>query len=192
MQRCVGGTRYVAYCHCCTWCLVMQASHVRLTYVVRNPLTDLLRGWSLWLQRGGKDEDSHSTMFALIYCLYGQMQIVVVQQENYWSLFRRLGMCSGVICISYKMILHHLPRWMDCVLNVLNVPCVQWQCWWGAFYISLSCPVAVYCQNKEMNLKILRPLPVYVPRFRNALTSRSSASSRVLLLSDLFLQVRII
>ena len=27
---------------------------------------------------GRKDEDSHSTMLALLYCLYGQMQIVVV------------------------------------------------------------------------------------------------------------------
>jgi len=72
-----------------------------------------------------KDEDSRPTILALLYCLYGQMQIVVVQQQNYWSLFRRLGMCYGVICISYKMILRHLPRWMDRVLNVLNVPCVQ-------------------------------------------------------------------
>jgi hypothetical protein len=24
------------------------------------------------------------------------------------------------------------------VLNLLTVPCVQWQCWWGAFYVSLS------------------------------------------------------
>jgi len=72
-----------------------------------------------------KDEDSHPTMLALLYCLYGQMQIVVVQQHNYWSLFRRLGMCYGVICISYKMILRHLPIWMDRVLNVFNLPCVQ-------------------------------------------------------------------
>ena len=141
---------------------------------------------------GRKDEDSHSTMLTLLYCLYGQTQIVVVQRENYWSLFRRLGMCSGVIFISYKMILRHLHRWMDRVLNVLNVPCVQWQCWWGAFCISLSYPVAVYCQNKAMNLKIPRPPPFYVSLFRNALTSRSSASRHVLLLSDLFLQVRII
>jgi len=43
-----------------------------------------------------------------------------------------------------------------------------------------------------MNLKVLRPLPVYVPLFPTPLTSRSSASRRVLLLPDLFLQVRII
>jgi hypothetical protein len=54
MQRCVDGTRDVTYCHCGTWCLVMLASYVRLTYVVSDPLTDLLRGCSLWLQWGGK------------------------------------------------------------------------------------------------------------------------------------------
>jgi hypothetical protein len=32
----------------------MQASHVRLTYVVSDPWTELSRGWSWWLQCGGK------------------------------------------------------------------------------------------------------------------------------------------
>jgi hypothetical protein len=53
MHRCVDGTRDVTYFRCCTW-LVMQASHARFTYVVSDPLTDLSRGWSLWLQCGGK------------------------------------------------------------------------------------------------------------------------------------------
>jgi len=35
-------------------CLVTQASYARFTYVVSDPLTDLSRGWSLWLQCGGK------------------------------------------------------------------------------------------------------------------------------------------
>jgi len=52
-----------------------------------------------------KYEENHPTMLALLYCLHGQMQIVIVQRQNYWCLFRRLGMCYGVICISYKMIL---------------------------------------------------------------------------------------
>jgi hypothetical protein len=39
------------------------------------------------------------------------------------------GMCYVMFYISYKMILRYLPRWMDRVFNVLNVPFVQWQCW---------------------------------------------------------------
>ena len=35
------------------------------------------------------------------------------------------GMCYEVLYISYKMILCHLPGWMDLMLNVLNVPSVQ-------------------------------------------------------------------
>ena len=35
-------------------CLVMQAANARITYVVSDPLTDLSRGWSLWLHYGGK------------------------------------------------------------------------------------------------------------------------------------------
>jgi len=45
-------------------------------------------------------------------------------QELMVSLFRRFGMCYKVSYISYKMILRYLPRWMDRVLNLLNVPCV--------------------------------------------------------------------
>jgi hypothetical protein len=33
-----------------------------------------------------EDEDSHVTLLALLYCLYGQIQIVVVYQLNYCSL----------------------------------------------------------------------------------------------------------
>jgi len=72
---------------------------------------------------------------------------------------------------------------MDRVLNVLNVPCVQRQCWWGAFYVSLSYPVAVYCQNTKRNPKIFRLAPCWHYTFRTVLTSRSSVSRRVLLLS---------
>jgi len=192
MQRCVNGTRDVIYCHCCTWWLVMQASYVRLTYVVRDPLTDLLRGWSLWVQCGGNMRKT--TPLCLHY------STVCMDRCKLWlSSDRTTGVSfEGLACAmewsAYltKWSSRHLPRWMDRVLNVLNVPCVQWQCWWGAFYVSLSYPVAVYCQNKKMNLKILRPLPVFVPRLPTPLTPRSSASRRVLLLSDLFLQVRII
>jgi hypothetical protein len=45
--------------------------------------------------------------------------------KNYWSLFRMLGMCYDVFYVSYKIILRHLPRWMDCVLILLTVPSVQ-------------------------------------------------------------------
>jgi hypothetical protein len=41
-------------------------------------------------------------------------------------------------------------------------------------------------------LKFFGALPFDIPRFRTALTSRSSASRHVLLLSDLFFQVPII
>jgi hypothetical protein len=75
--------------------------------------------------RWREDEDSHATLLALLYCLYGQMEILVCLEQNYWSLLRRLGMCYEVLYTSYKMILHCLFRWMDCALNVLDVPCVQ-------------------------------------------------------------------
>jgi hypothetical protein len=71
-----------------------------------------------------EDEDSHATLLALLYCLYGQVQIVIVCQLNYWSLFRRFGMCCGVFYISCKMILR-LHRRMDRVLNLFNVPRFQ-------------------------------------------------------------------
>ena len=45
-------------------------------------------------------EDSHATHLALLYCLYGQMQIVVVYQQYYWSVFRRLVVCCEVFYIS--------------------------------------------------------------------------------------------
>jgi hypothetical protein len=35
-------------------CLGTQASYARFTYVVSDPLTDLSRGWSLWVQCGAK------------------------------------------------------------------------------------------------------------------------------------------
>jgi len=70
-------------------------------------------------------EDSQATLLALLYCLYGQIQIMVVYQLNYWSLFRRFGMCYGVFYISYKMILRLHSR-MDCALT-LNP--LTWKIW---------------------------------------------------------------
>ena len=164
MQRCVDGTRDVTNCHCCTWCLVMQASYVRMTYVVSDPLTDLLRGWTLWLQWGGKMRTATPLCLHYSTVCMDKCKSWLYSKRTTGLSFEGLGCVMEWFALSYKMILRHLPRWMDRVLNVLNVPCVQWQCWWGAFYISLSYPGAVYFQNK-MNLKILRPLPVYVPFF---------------------------
>ena len=53
-------------------------------------------------------------------------------------------------------------------------------------------PVAIHSQNTKRNLKILAMLLVDLPQLHIALTSHSSASRRVLLLSDLCLQVCII
>jgi hypothetical protein len=119
-----------------------------------------------------EDKDSHPTMLPLLYCLYGQMQIVVVQQQNYWSLFRMLDMRWEVFYISYKMIFRHLPRWMDRVLNLLEVPRVQRQCWWGVFFVSQSYPISVYYQNKKMGLKIL----LWAPCLRSTFSHSSHIS----------------
>jgi hypothetical protein len=34
-------------------CLFMQTSYVQMTFILSDPLTDLSRGWSSWLQCGG-------------------------------------------------------------------------------------------------------------------------------------------
>jgi len=47
------------------------------------------------------------------------------------------------------MIIRVLLGRKDRALNVLNVPYVQWQWWWGASYVSLSYPVAVHCQKNK-------------------------------------------
>ena len=69
--------------------------------------------------------------------------------KKYWCLFRRFGMCYTVFYKSYKIFLRHLTRWMYRVLNLLNVPCVQRQCWCGAFYVSLSYHVAVIVKIRK-------------------------------------------
>ena len=99
-------------------CLVTQSSYARLTYVVSDPLTDLSRGWNLWLQCGGKIEGGHVTLLALLYCRYGHMQIVVVQQQNYWSVYRRFGIAT--ICSTY------LNKWSSVPLYTpMDGPCVK-------------------------------------------------------------------
>jgi hypothetical protein len=67
--------------------------------------------------------------------------------------------------MSYKILLRHLSRLMDRVLKVSNVPCVQWQCWWGALYVALSYPFAVCCLNTKRNLKILRRVSCWPSTF---------------------------
>ena len=55
-----------------------------------------------------EDEDSHATLLALLCYLCGQMQIVFVYHQNYWSPFPRPGMFCEVLYISRKMILRFL------------------------------------------------------------------------------------
>jgi hypothetical protein len=90
------------------------------------------------------------------------------------------------------MILRHLPRWRDRVLNLLNDPCVQWQCLWGAFTPVCLTLLQYIAKIQKWIPKFFAVSLVDLPRFCTALTSRSSASRRVVLLSDLFLLVRII
>jgi hypothetical protein len=76
-------------------CLVMQA-----TYVVSDTLTALLTRLHFMGAVCREDDDRHFTHLALLYCLYGQMQIVFVYQQYYWSVFRRFDMCCEVFYIS--------------------------------------------------------------------------------------------
>ena len=78
MQRCVESTRAVTYCHCCTW-IFSYAGIICAVPIRRKRSLDrsdsklefMAPGWM-------KDEDSHVTLLALLHCLYGHMQIVVV------------------------------------------------------------------------------------------------------------------
>jgi hypothetical protein len=175
--------------------LVVQTSYVRLTYVVRDPWTVLSRGWNLWFHCGGK------MRIATSLCLY--YSTACTDTCKSWLSSNRTtgpsfeGLACAMECSTY--LTKWCPAfysdgctlcsvcWLYPVLNVLAVPCGQWQCWWGPFYVSLSYPVAVYCQNSKMNLKILPRAPCCPSMFPHR-----SHTSCVLLLSDLFLQVRII
>jgi hypothetical protein len=102
VQLCIDGTGGVTYCHSCTRIYshagIICAVDTRRKRSFDRSVTML--EFMAALYREG--EDSHATLFALLYCLYGQMQIVVVWQQKCWSVFGRLDMCYVMFCISYR------------------------------------------------------------------------------------------
>jgi len=154
VQRCADGTKSVTYCHSCTRMYshagIVCAVDIRRTRSFDRSVT-MLEFMAALCREG---EDSHSVCSTLLPvwtnanrgCLATQLLLCIWKA---WHVLR------NVLHI-FQKILCHLLRWMDRVSDLLNVPSVQWQCWWGAFYVSLSYPVAVYCQNMKRHLKILR------------------------------------
>ena len=70
-------------------CLFMQASYAPFTYVIRDPLTDLPRIWSLWLPCGG---NSRAILLALLYYLMDKC-------KSWFSSNRTIGLSSeGLAC----------------------------------------------------------------------------------------------
>jgi len=167
MHRCVDGTRDVTYCHCCAWIFsyagFICAIHIRRKRSIDRSVKRPDFMVALWREV----EDSQA--FLLRY------SIARIDKCKSWfssnrstGLFRKSWMSHEMFYISYKMILLHLPRWMDRELNVLHVPCVQWQCWWGAFYVTLPYPFVVSCQNTKRNLQIFRSCPCWASTFSHS------------------------
>jgi hypothetical protein len=96
------------------------ATYVRLT--CRKRSYDFCHEAGVWPQCGGRMKTV--TPFCLVYSIAGMYKC-----KSWLSSNRTIGLSfEGLACAmkcftSYKMILRHLPGWMDRVLNVLNVPC---------------------------------------------------------------------
>ena len=94
--------------------LVMHASYVQFTYVASDPWTVLSRGWSLWLQGGGKMRTATSL------CLH--YSIACMDTRKSWlSSNRTTGppfecLACAMNCFTYlkKMILRVLLGWTVC------------------------------------------------------------------------------
>jgi hypothetical protein len=82
--------------------------------------------------------------------------------------------------ISYKMLLHHLPRWVKYLLRVSNVLYVQSQCWWGAFCQPLILCCSTSPKYEKENWKSFVMLLVNLPCFHTVLAACSNASSSIL------------
>jgi hypothetical protein len=157
VRRCVDNTRIVTYCHCHA-CMVSYAGIIRSVHIRRNQSVDrLVKRLEIMAAVWREVEDSHAILLAVVYCPYGQMPIMVVSQQNYWSLLRRFSMCREIFYVSYKMLLCDLPRGMDVVFNLtVSVRC---------FYLTLPYPFAESCQNTKINLKMLRHVPCWPSTF---------------------------
>ena len=166
----------------------MQASYAWLSYVITDRLADLSRVWFSGSSVESRWGQPHQSACKTLLPAWTNANRVCLATERLVSL-SKAWLCCEMFYTAYNVILLHLPRWMDLVLNLLTVPCVQWQCRCSPFYASLPYSVAVIAKIRKGIWKSFAALLVELPRFRTALTSRSSASR---LLSDLFLQVRII
>ena len=132
--------------------IVTQALYVQLTYVVSDPLTELSRCWSLWLHCRGK------VRRAMPLCLH--YSIACTDKCILWLSSNRTAGLSleGFACAT---------KWFAYLTDdppsstQMDGPCVHWQCWWGAFYVGLPYPAAVYCQNMKRYLTILRCTPCW-------------------------------
>jgi len=113
-----------------------------------------------------KDKDRHATspctsLLPLCTninsgCLASEL---VVSVSKAWHML-------GSVLLSYKMFLCHVSRWINIVLNVLNVPCAQWYS--HAFFISFTYSVVGYYQNSERGLKILLRVPSWPSTFSHS------------------------
>jgi len=99
-------------------------------------------------------------------------------------------MCCEVFYVSYKIILRRLPRWMDRVLNLMNVPFFFIDSAGEMLFTSVFRTLLQYITKIRKGIRNpFAAILVDFPRFRIALTSHSSASGRVLPLPDRLLQV---
>jgi hypothetical protein len=56
----------------------MQASYAHFIYIVSDQVDRSVKMLQIMAAVRWEDEDSHTILLALLFCLYGQMQIVVV------------------------------------------------------------------------------------------------------------------
>jgi len=191
MRRCVDGTRDVTYCRCCTWMFSYADIISRFTYLVSDTLTDLSRGRSLWFHCGGKLRTAKqfsctTTTLLPVWTNEGHGFLATEVVASLWKVlhvpWNVLRMLKSDPPSSAKMD----GPWVKCVTRTL-----------------CSVTVLVRCFSRHPPLPFCSILPKYEKESANPsplsllscnLFSQLShlVAVRVLLLYDLFLQVRII
>ena len=127
----------MSYSHCrpliFSYPVITRSVHVRVKWPVHSLVQELDFMAAVWRKRDKSLDSVCGSLLPLRTssnrgCLAKELLVCLSKVwQLLWSVLDAL-----------KMIKRHLHRWMDCVLNLLNVFCVQRQCWWGAFYVSLS------------------------------------------------------
>lgn len=79
-------------------CLVMQASYTRLTYVVNDPLTDLLRGWSFGCSVEGRWVQPRHSACSTLLTVWTDANRGFLATEIL-SFFQRLGMYYAIFYV---------------------------------------------------------------------------------------------